>query len=474
MDRGPDEQQNSAQGLMSVDSVTDGQALIERLKAERAEKLAKATNGKASAVELLHRPEKPKRNLLAVAKPKLEIATPEASAADDGAPVLERTIGALAKLDFTFSYDCFRHRYHVGDHALQQRVGENVEHAILLLRTMIVSRFKFDPGPEKIKAACYRLCLGHAFNPVCDYLDQLEWDGQPRLNTWLSSYLGAADGPLNRSIGRKVLIAAVRRARVPGTKFDQIMVWEGPQGSGKSSAIKILAGGFFSDAEIIGQSGREVMELCGGVWLYEISELEGLGKRDVAHVKAFVSRTHDKARPAYGYATVEQGRTCVFIGSTNGTDYLADETGNRRFWPVSTGKIDLAALERDRDQLWAEAATAEATGEALVIDPALWSEAAARADARLPPDPWEDILASVEAMPNAAGSIEQIDGEIRVASEFLLGGVLCINRAQVRVSDSKRLAAVMKRLGWTGPKPLRIGEKVAKGYVRRVAVCRGR
>jgi predicted P-loop ATPase len=208
-----------------------------------------------------------------------------------------------------------------------------------MLRTMIVLRFKFDPGPEKIKAAVYRLCLGHAFNPVCDYLDRLEWDLKPRLDTWLSTYLGAADGPLNRAIGRKVLIAAVRRARVPGTKFDQIMVWEGPQGSGKSSAIKILAGDFFSDAEIIGQSGREVMELCSGVWLYEISELEGLGKRDVSHVKAFVSRTHDKARPAYGYATVEQGRTCVFIGSTNGTDYLADETGNRRFWPVSTGKL---------------------------------------------------------------------------------------------------------------------------------------
>jgi predicted P-loop ATPase len=331
---------------------------------------------------------------------------------------------------------------------------------------MIVSQFKFDPGPEKIKAAVYRLCLGHAFNPVRDYLDCLEWDGQPRLDTWLSTYLGAADGPLNRAIGRKVLIAGVRRARVPGSKFDQVMVWEGPQGSGKSSAIKILAADFFSDAEIIGQSGREVMELCGGVWLYEISELEGLGKRDVAHVKAFCSRTHDKARPAYGYAPVERGRTCIFIGTTNSDNYLADETGNRRFWPVATTTIDLDALTRDRDQLWAEATAAEAIGETLVIDRALWGEAAARADARLPDDPWQYTLAAVETMPNA--NVERVDGEIRVTTEFLLDEVLRFDRARVKVGDNRRLAGVMRRLGWTGPKTFRVGSRTLKGYSKKI------
>src|SRR6516164_6563737 len=107
---------------MSVDS--DAQALIERLKAERAEKLAKATNGKASTVELLQRlatQEKPKRYLSAVVKPKLEIATPKVSD-DIGAPLLERTLAALSKLDFTFTYDLFRRQYHIGDHALQQRI----------------------------------------------------------------------------------------------------------------------------------------------------------------------------------------------------------------------------------------------------------------------------------------------------------------------------------------------------------------
>jgi hypothetical protein len=385
---------------------------------------------------------------------------------DHNATMLERTLSALDQINFTFRYDLFRHQYHVGDTALQERIGNNLEHALLVLRTTIMNRHKFDPGPEKLKAAVYRMCIDHSFNPVLDYLDGLEWDGTPRLDSWLSIYLGAPDGPLNRAIGRKVLIAAVQRARKPGCKFDHIMVLEGPQGSGKSSAIKILAGDFFSDAEIIGQNGREVMELCGGVWLYEISELEGLGKRDVAHVKAFCSRTHDKARPAYGYATVERGRTCIFIGSTNGTDYLADETGNRRFWPVTTGKINLAALEQDRDQLWAEAATADS--ESLVIDRSLWGEAAERAAARLPDDPWQDILAKVETMPDAPGNVERIASEIRVTSEFLLSSVLCINRAQLRVSDSRRLAGAMKRLEWIGPKTFRMGEKTIKGYVKAI------
>lgn len=261
--------------------------------------------------------------------------------------------------------------------------------------------------------------------------------------------------------------------RVPGTKFDQILVLEGDQGTGKSTAIKILASeDYFSDAEILGLGGREVQELCTGVLLYEINELEGLGKRDVAHVKAFAARTHDRARPAYGHVLEKRGRTCIFIGTTNNSDYLADETGNRRFWPVVTCpregevELELAALKRDRDQLWAEARGAEATGETLVIDKALWSEAAAVVDARLPDDPWQDILATVENMPNAGGSLERADGHIKVTSEFLLEGVLGLSRVQENQTYTKRLARVMKRLGWEKPDNIRIGTRVAKGYVK--------
>jgi len=139
-------------------------------------------------------------------------------------------------------------------------------------------------------------------------------------------------------------------------------------------------------------------------------------------------------------------------------------TGNRRFWPVATTNIDLDALERDRNQLWAEAAAAEATGETLVIDPALWSKAAERAAERLPSDPWEDMLAKIETTDNT--NVERVDGEMRVTTEFLLEGMLRFNPAQVGMKDTKRLARVMRRLGWKGPRALRMGDKPVKGYVK--------
>lgn len=383
---------------------------------------------------------------------------------------LQKAVAAARTLGVSFSYDKFRGRYLVAGHALQEWVGDSVEKHILVMRSAVNERFLWEVEPDVFKDAVLRLCLENSFNPVLNYLDGLVWDGTPRIDRWQTTYLSAADTLLNSAIGRKLLIAGVRRVRKPGTKFDQITVWEGEQGTGKSEVIKILAGeGYYTDAEILGlAAGRDVQELCSGVWIYEISELEGIGKRDVAHVKAFATRQFDKARPAYGRAVESPGRTCVFIGTTNSKDYLADETGNRRFSPVETGKIDLDGLRRDRDQLWAEAVVAEAAGETLVIDKELWDEAAAVVGGRRPDDPWEDILARVERAPNAGGSVERADGCVKVTTEFLLNGVLGISPEKVSQTHTKRLARVMDRLGWEKPPNIRIGAWVGKGYSKKI------
>lgn len=122
-----------------------------------------------------------------------------------------------------------------------------------------------------------------------------------------------------------------------------------------------------------------------------MSELERLRKADVETIKAFLSRTTDNVRPAYGRYLVDTPRRCVFVGTTNagrGNGYLRDASGNRRFWPVATGKIDLEALTCDRDQLFAEAAAIEATGESLVIDKRLYEEAGRQQALRAVHDPW--------------------------------------------------------------------------------------
>ena len=129
-----------------------------------------------------------------------------------------------------------------------------------------------------------------------------EWDGIERIDEWLTTYLGAKNTELNRAIGRIALIAQVRRAKSPGCKFDQIIVLESPEGKDKSTALLTLAGGpeNFSDQTILGQGDRDQQEALRGVWLYEIADLSNIRKAEVEDVKAFASRTHDRARPAYG------------------------------------------------------------------------------------------------------------------------------------------------------------------------------
>jgi len=380
------------------------------------------------------------------------------------APNLSNTITALRSLA-EYRYNRFADKFLVGGHEMAGQVGESIDNACSILRTAIIAQSGFEPSAAMVAAGVQRLCLQNSFDPVLDYLDGLKWDGTSRLDTWLIKYLSAADTRLNRAIGRKVLIAGVRRVRQPGVKFDEIAILEGPQGTGKSSAIRILAGPYFSDAEILPAAGKERQELVNGVWLYEISELAGLHKSEIERVKAFASYTHDRARPAWGRTVVDRPRRCIFIGTTNDDKYLQDPTGNRRFWPVLTGDIKLETLTRDRDQLWAEAASAEKTEIELTIERDLWDAAKAEAAERLLDDPWEDILANVpNLISQSSGSIVIVEGQLRVFSSYLLQTVLHIDPAHAKLFDSKRLGTCMRKLGWTGPATFRIGCKPGKGY----------
>lgn len=198
----------------------------------------------------------------------------------------------------------------------------------------------------------------HRRHPILDYLEGLKWDRVKRIGVWLNHYLAAEDNQYTQQVGRKFLVAAVRRVLEPGCKFDHLLVLEGPQGAGKSRALRILGGEWFSDALVIGSSAREVIEQTGGAWIVELAELAGLSKRDVESVKAFVTHQEDTARLAYGRLNTTVSRQFVLAATTNSDRYLQDETGNRRFWPIKVGELGdlwLKKLTRDRDQLWAEA-----------------------------------------------------------------------------------------------------------------------
>jgi hypothetical protein len=402
---------------------------------------------------------------------------------------LKNAIVGVEKLGIHCKYDVFHDRIVVDGHAYGWRgnVLNNMENVALKVRQTVLQRFKFDPGPTYTFDALKINCLDHAFDPVLDYLDGLRWDGVRRLDNWLIKYCGARPTDLNKAIGRKMLVAAVRRVRSPGCKFDFIIVFESKkQGIGKSTMLRILAGDEnFSDAEIVGADKRDQQESVQGVWIYEIGELEGMNRSDVRKVKLFASKMIDAARPAYGRSRVDRPRRCIFVATTNEQTYLRDTTGNRRFWPVElfgvivtqSGlmMIDLEGIKRDRDQLWAEAAMVEAAGEELVIPQELWPAIEVEQLARMDFDPWLDLLDTEltilvgkgEALEGNFGEAFDDKGEPewRVASDYLLTSILEIPKEHQNNNQTKRLASVMETLGWHLNKtPIRIGKFVTRGY----------
>jgi predicted P-loop ATPase len=271
--------------------------------------------------------------------------------------------------------------------------------------------------------------------PVRNYLEALSWDGVERITTWLSVYGGADDLPIIRRMGRAWMISAVARALQPGCKADCALILEGGQGVGKSSAARVLASeDWFSDS-LRDLHGKDASAALRGRWIIELPELSAMRRSESEAVKAFLSRTDERYRPPYGRTEVIEPRRCVFIGTTNRTDYLTDDTGNRRFWPVSIKRFDLDALRRDRDQLWAEAVTAFRAGEAWWLDREAETEAAALTSQRQADDPWESKV------------LEAVIGKAHTSTRAMLDaiGLDPVHRTK---ADSMRVAGILNRAGW--------------------------
>jgi hypothetical protein len=383
---------------------------------------------------------------------------PDVGKAGNPQPTMRNTIAALRRLELSFLHDAFQHRKFVNGLILEQLQGEISDDACALLRAMIMDTFGFDPKAENVRDAVTQLSLEHTFHPIREMLDALVWDGIPRVGRWLASYMGAEDTVLNEATGRTMLVAAVRRVRKPGVKFDTIVIFEGKQGTGKSTALQILAGpGNHSDNEILSLDTKSQMEAMEGVWIYELSEISGLNKSEVEKTKAFASRQFDRARMSYGRFSDRRGRQSIFVGTTNESKYLKDRTGNRRFLPVRTGEIDLEALRRDRDQLWAEAAHLEANGASIVLPPELWAAAAVEQEGRLEDDPWLERLTIVRG--RATGD------EVRAYTAELLSELLGIPLERQHNGHAKRLAALMRELGWE-PGKFKVAGKTVRGFHR--------
>ena len=360
---------------------------------------------------------------------------------------------ALVKLGVVLRYDLFAER------ALIENLpgfGPALSDAAATRLWMLMDqRFKLQPIKDMLADVLTDTARLNAFHPVRDYLDALQWDGEPRLDTWLIDYGHAPDTDYVRAVGALTLIAAVRRVRQPGCKFDEMLVLEGVQGSERSSILATLAvkPDWFSDDLPLNADSKVVIERLSGHWIVEAAELSGMRRADIEHVKAFLSRQRDKARMAYGRFPVEAPRQCIIVGTTNDAAYLRDLTGNRRFWPVPTSHWDLRQLKRDRDQLWAEAAAREAKGESIRLARELWPKAKKMQEKRTVIDPFQEVLMQ---------HLNDKYGKIRATDVWTIIGLPAGQRTQVH---NERLGNALRAMGWNRLKQ-RFGHGPEWGYLR--------
>jgi predicted P-loop ATPase len=296
----------------------------------------------------------------------------------------------------------------------------------------------------------------NAYHPVQMYLNGLEWDGTERVSRLFLDYFGAAPKLSNNPsdeeqrawdaqtsylehVATCFMVGAVARVMEPGCKVDHVPVLVGPQGSGKSTALRALCrdADWFSDDLSPNLIDRDTKESLRGKWLVELAEIPHV-RREAERVKAFFTRPTDRYRAAYGLLNRDHPRQCFFAGSSNDVEFV-DPTGNRRFWPIPVaGQIDIARIKADRDQLWAEAASLYQKGVSWWLPPKIEEIAAEVQASFAETDIWQDAIARWAGGRASSFTMEE-----------LFAGFLPFKEATAATkADQGRAAACLKRLGY--------------------------
>jgi putative DNA primase/helicase len=319
------------------------------------------------------------------------------------------------------------------------------------IRLQLYTTYNLKTSTRDLAEVVQLVAEKNPIHPVREYLTALKWDGTPRIDGVLATYAGAEDTEITRRIlGRRWMISAVARIMRPGCKVDTVLILAGPQGYGKSTFFKTLAGAEWFRDDALDIRNKDAAMQIRGAWLYELAELASTRTRDSDSVKAFMSRSTDSYRPPYA---VTEPRQSVFCGTTNEPSFLNDSTGSRRFWPVHVVRIpDLKMVERDRDQLWAEAFEALMGGERwwleLNEDRAL-QDHQERYQSR---DPWYDLVAEwVDRHPKQVTVDALLDFAIEVpkdrrnkSHQMRIGGILTALGYEKR----RRMRSGIRRVEW--------------------------
>lgn len=324
-------------------------------------------------------------------------------------------------------------------------VHKNWEDSDAIEFRLWLSRFhNFEVGPMPAQDAAVAVARFYQYHPVREYVKSLKWDGVERLHKWLAHYCGADYTRFTSAVGEKFLIAAVARVFIPGCQSDSMLVLEGFEGMGKTSIVRILGGPFYADIPI-DPHHKDTTHLMQGSWFLENAELDSLRRIEMSALKRFLTLTVDKVRLSYARNTCELPRQNVWVGTVNPDgpkcNYLMDVEGNRRFWPVFTRDIKLAALKKDRNQLFAEAYHYFLRGKPWHLDtPELVKDQKREVALRLHRDLWADVISDWMA--------SDLASDVVTTKKVALQAIGLSARQLTGRDISNRIAVVMGRLGY--------------------------
>lgn len=316
--------------------------------------------------------------------------------------------------------------------------ADSADLAVFIQQSMHLSKFTVSLVADAVNHAARR----KSRNSLTAWLDSLQWDGTERLDTWLGDILGVERTVYSMAVARNWPLSMVARAYQPGCQVDSMPVLEGAMGRGKSSFLKILGGEWYdSITTAIGE--KDFIQEIQGVWLVEIPDMTGFGRREHSQVLATITIRNDRYRASYGRCVENHLRGCVFAATSETDDYLQDVRGRRRFWPVRCTAIDLDTLSGQREQIFAEAV-------ALYKQGARWHEMPTEADdeqlERMQEDLWTDAVlgyvSSLSAQMHAEGK------KVIAIPSHILHDVMKLELKEQTQTEKNRVAGILQRAGW--------------------------
>lgn len=362
------------------------------------------------------------------------------------------------------------------DMPLNHKAGEWTDEDSIRTAAWLASEYGLDVRPSVVDQAALTTAMKRVVHPVRDYFDSLTWDGKPRLDTMLAVHFGAANNEYTRGVSARWMISAVARIFLPGCQADCTLVLESRQhGTGKSTGLEILAGKDWFASTGLNIGDKDSYQCLRRKMIYELGELTGLRGRELHRTKNFLSERVSNFRASYGKRNRDYPRQNVFAGTTNESQYLEDKTGNRRFWPVKITEVDREALERDRDQLWAEAVARFRAKEAWHVNtPEFRRLCEAEQADRVQDDAWDDIIARWLDAPWVT-HYDATDGRVKaervnvadgILTSEVLTGALKMKPSDITRNDEMRAAEALRSLGWERGPQRREHGRIVRRYLR--------